>query len=86
MKRVRLHKYTGDLASEMSMEDLLKALSDYLLDSGFQNPYSRFRGTRYTRSTICARPCGGRSKRATSSTSDMQQRIDEMAEEGSSTS
>ena len=24
------------------MEDLLKALSDYLLDSGFQDPWSRF--------------------------------------------
>jgi Ca-activated chloride channel family protein len=35
-------KYTGDPASEMSMEDLLKALSDYLLDSGFQNPFPEF--------------------------------------------
>jgi Ca-activated chloride channel family protein len=26
----------------MSMDDLLKALSDYLLDSGFQNPYAEF--------------------------------------------
>jgi Ca-activated chloride channel family protein len=42
MKRVRYTKYTGDLASEMSMEDLLQALSDYLLDSGFQNPMMRF--------------------------------------------
>jgi Ca-activated chloride channel family protein len=42
MKRVRYTKFTGDLASEMSMEDLLKALSDYLLDSGFRDPYSRF--------------------------------------------
>jgi Ca-activated chloride channel homolog len=42
MKRVRYTKYTGDLASEMDMEDLLKALSDYLLDSGFQDPFSRF--------------------------------------------
>ena len=40
MKRVRYTKYTGDLASEMSMEDLLQALSDYLLDSGFRNPSS----------------------------------------------
>src|SRR5260370_42386092 len=42
MKRVRYTKYTGDLASEIEMDDLLKALSDYLLDSGFQDPYSRF--------------------------------------------
>ncbi len=42
MKSVRYTKFTGDLASEMSMDDLLKALSDYLLDSGFQNPYAEF--------------------------------------------
>jgi len=42
MKSVRYTKFTGDLASEMSMEDLLKALSDYLLDSGFQNPFAEF--------------------------------------------
>ncbi len=42
MKRVHYTKFTGDLASEMDMEDLLKALSDYLLDSGFRNPYTRF--------------------------------------------
>ena len=42
MKRIRYTKYTGDLASEMEMDDLLKALSDYLLDSGFRDPFQRF--------------------------------------------
>ena len=42
MKRVRYTKFTGDLASEMDMEDLLKALSNFLLDSGFRDPYTRF--------------------------------------------
>jgi Ca-activated chloride channel family protein len=42
MKRVRYSKFTGDLASEMDMEDLLKALSNFLLDSGFRDPYTRF--------------------------------------------
>ncbi len=42
MKRVRYTKYTGDLASEMEMDDLLKALSDYLLNSGFRDPFTRF--------------------------------------------
>ena len=37
MKRVRYTKYVPDPAGEMSMEDLLSALSDYLLQSGFQN-------------------------------------------------
>src|ERR1700680_963066 len=36
MKRIRYSKYVPDPASEMSMEDLLGALSDYLLQSGFQ--------------------------------------------------
>ncbi|HLY40360.1 MAG TPA: VWA domain-containing protein [Terracidiphilus sp.] len=42
MRRVRYTKYTGDLASEIDLEDLLQALSDYLLDSGFRDPYARF--------------------------------------------
>ena len=37
MKRVRYTKYVPDPAGEMSMEDLLSALSDYLLQSGFQD-------------------------------------------------
>ena len=37
MKYTKYSKYTGDLADEMSMEDLLSALSDYLLQSGFQS-------------------------------------------------
>lgn len=39
MKFVRYSKYIPDPASEMSMEELLNALSDFLLNSGFQNPY-----------------------------------------------
>ncbi len=42
MKHTRYTKYSGDLASEIDLEDLLQALSDYLLDSGFEDPYSRF--------------------------------------------
>src|SRR5215469_12478497 len=48
MKRVRYTKFVGDLASEMDMEDLLKALSDYLLDSGYRDPYTRFREMDHT--------------------------------------
>jgi len=36
MKRIRYSKYVPDPAGEMSMEDLLSALSDYLLQSGLQ--------------------------------------------------
>ncbi len=42
MKFVRYSKYVPDPASEMSMEDLLSALSDYLLQSGFQSSYTNF--------------------------------------------
>ena len=42
MKRTRYTKYNGDLASEMNLDDLMEALSDFLLDSGFQDPFSQF--------------------------------------------
>ena len=37
MKRIRYSQYVPDPAGEMSMEDLLGALADYLLQSGFQD-------------------------------------------------
>jgi Ca-activated chloride channel family protein len=37
MKRIRYSKYVPDPAGEMSLEDLLSALSDFLLQSGFEN-------------------------------------------------
>ncbi len=42
MKRIRYSKYTGNLVDELEMESLLEALSDFLLDSGFRSPFSRF--------------------------------------------
>jgi Ca-activated chloride channel homolog len=42
MKRIRYTKYVPDPAGEMSMEDLLSALSDYLLASGFHNYLSYY--------------------------------------------
>jgi Ca-activated chloride channel homolog len=42
MKRIRYTKFTGDLSSSFGLEDLMQALSDFLLDSGFQDPMSRF--------------------------------------------
>jgi Ca-activated chloride channel family protein len=42
MKRIRYTKFTGDLASSFGLEDLMQALSDFLLDSGFKDPYSQF--------------------------------------------
>lgn len=39
MKFIKYSKYVADAAGEMSMEDLLSALSDYLLQSGFQDSW-----------------------------------------------
>jgi Ca-activated chloride channel family protein len=39
MKFIKYKKYVPDPASEMSMEDLLSALSNYFLQSGFQDQY-----------------------------------------------
>src|SRR5580698_10344415 len=39
MKRIRYTKYVPDPAGDMSMEDLLSALSDYFLQSGFNNNF-----------------------------------------------
>ena len=41
MKWVRYGRYTGDDFG-LSAEDLMKALSDFFLESGFQNPYMQF--------------------------------------------
>src|SRR6202795_930541 len=41
MKWVRYSRYTGDDFG-LSAEDLMKALSDFFLESGFQNPYMQF--------------------------------------------
>jgi Ca-activated chloride channel family protein len=81
MKRVRYKKYEGGLAGEMSMEDLLNALSDYLLDSGFQNPWMEFSDLDRTMDAL-----RDALKRALESgelfDQQMQDQIDEMAAEG----
>jgi Ca-activated chloride channel family protein len=81
MKRVRYTKYEGGLAGEMSMEDLLNALSDYLLDSGFQNPWMEFGDLDHTMDAL-----RDALKRALESgqlfDEHMQQQIDEMAANG----
>ena len=42
MKFIKYKKYVPEPASEMSLEDLLSALSDYLLQSGFQQQYQDY--------------------------------------------
>ena len=40
MKFIKYSKFVADPASQMNMEDLLQALSDFLLQSGFQSQYA----------------------------------------------
>jgi uncharacterized protein with von Willebrand factor type A (vWA) domain len=42
MKLTRYTKFTGDLSTSFDLEDLMDALSDFFLDSGFEDPYSQF--------------------------------------------
>ena len=81
MKRVRYTKYNGDLASEMEMDDLLKALSDYLLDSGYSDPYQRFQDLTHSMDDLREAL-----RRALESgegfDENMQQKLDEMSAEG----
>ncbi len=48
VKRTEYTKYKGDLASEIDMEELLDALSDYMLDSGYRDPYADFEELEHT--------------------------------------
>src|SRR5579864_6911390 len=41
MKSIRYSRYTGDDFG-LTAEDLMKALSDFFLQSGFDNPYMQF--------------------------------------------
>ncbi len=81
MKSVRYTKFTGDLASEMSMEDLLKALSDYLLDSGFQNPFAEFQDLDQTMEDL-KEALRQALEQGDAFDESIQQKIDEMAAEG----
>jgi len=42
MKVTRYSRYTGEPADAVDLEDLIHQLSDYLLQSGFESPYSRW--------------------------------------------
>ncbi len=44
MKRVRYGKYIPNPADEIDLEELLNQLSNFLLDSGYRDPWSRFYG------------------------------------------
>ncbi len=81
MKSVRYTKYIGDLASEIDMESLLQALSEYLLDSGFNDPYARFQELDHNIDDL--REALRRILQSGEFLSDeMQQQVNQMAAEG----
>ncbi len=83
MKRIRYTKYHGSPASEMSMEDLLQALSNYLLDSGFRDPFSPFAELDGDHTLENLRDALRQALEAGDLLDEaMQQKIDEMAESG----
>ena len=81
MKGVRYTKYIGDLASEMDMESLLQALSDYFLDSGYRDPYSRFQ--EYDQTLDDLREALRRILESGDFDESMRQKLDEMSTDGS---
>ncbi|HEX4066454.1 MAG TPA: VWA domain-containing protein [Acidobacteriaceae bacterium] len=81
MKSVKYTKFTGDLASEMSMDDVLKALSDYLLDSGFQNPYAEFQDLDQTMEGL-KEALRRALEQGDAFEESLQQKIDQLAAEG----
>ncbi len=42
MKRVKYSKYIPNLAEELSLDDLMKALADFLLESGFESELGQY--------------------------------------------
>ena len=81
MKGVRYTKYVGDLASEMDMESLLQALSDYFLDSGYRDPYSRFQ--EYDQTMDDLREALRRILESGDFDESLRQKLDEMSADGS---
>jgi Ca-activated chloride channel family protein len=65
----------------MSMDDLLKALSDYLLDSGFQNPYAEFQDLDQTMEAL-KEALRRALEQGDAFDENLQQKIDQMAAEG----
>ncbi len=82
MKRIHYTKYRGDLASEIDLEDLLQSLSDYLLSSGFYDPFASFQDLDHTLDDL--REALRRLLESGEFLDpEMQEKIDQLAAEGS---
>ncbi len=81
MKRTEYTKYKGDLASEIDMEDLLDALSDYMLDSGFRDPYADFPDLEHTMDDL-RKALRRALENSDSFDKDLRQKLDELMAQG----
>ena len=82
MKRIRYSEYTGELAGDMDLEDLMQQLSDYMLDSGFQSPLSQFQEMNGEHTLDNLREALRQALELGEFDEQMRQRLDQAAEEG----
>jgi Ca-activated chloride channel family protein len=82
MKRIRYTKYNGDLAGDMDLEDLMQQISDYLLDSGFQDPLSRFQELQGEQTLDNLREALRQALELGDFNQDIRDRLDQAAAEG----
>ncbi len=82
MKRIRYTKFTGDLADEIGLEDLMQALSDYLLDSGYQSPLQQFQELNGEHTMDNLREAIRQALEAGEFEQDLRNKLEQMANEG----
>jgi Ca-activated chloride channel homolog len=82
MKRIRYTKYNGELAGDMDLEDLMQQLSDYLLDSGFQDPMMQFSELNGEHTLENLREALRQALESGSFEQEIRERLDQMAAEG----
>ena len=82
MKRIRYTKYNGELADDIDLEDLMQQLSEYLLDSGFQDPLARFQELNGEHTLENLREALREALELGDFDPDIRERLDQMAAEG----
>ena len=82
MKRIRYSKYTGELADDIDLEDLMQQLSEYLLDSGFQDPLARFQELQGEHTLENLREALREALELGDFDPDIRERLEEMAAQG----
>ncbi|HEX4322179.1 MAG TPA: VWA domain-containing protein [Acidobacteriaceae bacterium] len=82
MKRTTYTRYNGELADDMDLEDLMQQLSDYLLDSGFQDPMMRFQELNGEHSLENLREALRQALESGDFEQQIRDRLEQMAEDG----